>query len=42
MLSRIEDVLINTADDPDVDVAAAYTELILEETKEEAEWRSEV
>ena len=36
MLSRIEEVLL----DPSVDISAAYTSLILEETDQEAEWRS--
>ena len=42
VLTRIEDVLLNTAEDPDVDISAAYTALILEETEQEAEWRSQV
>ena len=33
VLTRIEDVLLNTAEDPDVDISAAYTALILEETE---------
>ena len=40
VLSRIEDVLFNTADDPNVDISAAYTALILEETEQETEWRA--
>ena len=41
MLSRIEEVLLNvTEEDPNIDVSAAYTRLILEETEEEVEWRS--
>ena len=33
VLSRIEEVLFNVTEDPNIDISAAYTSLILEETE---------
>ena len=33
VLERIEEVLFSNTDDPSVDISAAYTRLILEETE---------